>query len=235
MSYQEVPVGTYISDAETMYNTYSSNGTYLIMHDANNWKEQTFISNIAGVRVVRISEVAWPEVKMLFGIYTNNAFEACYMMVFNKPFTCYYARDDFGRNPPYGNGTNESAIKVVDGDSYYLAISYNTTGASAEISVTPSGFLTGLTQYDSVISAIEGSGIQPIPSAYPITYRLTNCTADGAPTEAAVGDTVTVTPTFPENYGIINPSTDIYVMCNGVIVPSTYTDGTLSFTMPDPS
>lgn len=69
---------------------------------------------------------------------------------------------------------------------------------------------------------------------YPITYRPTNCTFPNAPTEAAVGDTVTVTVAFEEGYGIVNPS-DIYVTCNGVAVPSTYNNGTLTFTMPDPS
>ena len=70
--------------------------------------------------------------------------------------------------------------------------------------------------------------------SYPITYRLTNATTTG-PNEAAVGDTVTVPLTFPEGYGIVNPSSDAYVTCNGVLVPSTYSNGQLVFTMPDPS
>ena len=70
---------------------------------------------------------------------------------------------------------------------------------------------------------------------YPITYRLTNCTANDAPTEATVGDTVNVPFTFPNNYGFPNPSTDVYVTNNGVLIPSTYANGTLTFTMPDPS
>lgn len=70
---------------------------------------------------------------------------------------------------------------------------------------------------------------------YPIAYRLTNCSAPSAPTEAAVGDTVTVTPTFTDGYGVVNPSSDVYVTCNGVTVPSIYTNGVLTFTMPDPS
>lgn len=75
--------------------------------------------------------------------------------------------------------------------------------------------------------------VEPIVS-YPITYRLTNVTTTG-PNEAAVGDTVTVPFTFPEGYGVVNPSSDAYVTCNGVLVPSTYSDGQLVFTMPDPS
>ena len=34
---------------------------------------------------------------------------------------------------------------------------------------------------------------------------------------------------------VINPTTDAYVMNNGVLVPSTYANGVLTFTMPDPS
>lgn len=76
----------------------------------------------------------------------------------------------------------------------------------------------------------------PIPytdTAYPITYRLTNCTAPSAPIEAVTGDTVTVPLQFTDGYGIVNPSSDVYVTNNGVIVPSSYTNGTLTFTMPD--
>lgn len=69
---------------------------------------------------------------------------------------------------------------------------------------------------------------------YPITYRPTNCSFPNAPTEATVGDTVMVPVAFNEGYGIVN-SSDIYVTCNGVAVPSTYNNGTLTFTMPDPS
>lgn len=69
---------------------------------------------------------------------------------------------------------------------------------------------------------------------YPITYRPTNCSFPNAPTEAAVGDTVTVPVAFTEGYTLVN-SSDIHVTCNGVLVPSTYDNGTLTFTMPDPS
>lgn len=69
---------------------------------------------------------------------------------------------------------------------------------------------------------------------YPITYRLTNCTAADAPAEAAVGETVVVPIEFPDGYGLANTG-DIYVQCNGTVVLSTYENGQLTFTMPDPS
>lgn len=70
---------------------------------------------------------------------------------------------------------------------------------------------------------------------YPITYRLTNCSAPDAPTEAAIGDTVTVPFQFTSGYGIVNPSSDVYVTNNGVVVSSQYSNGVLTFIMPDPS
>lgn len=69
---------------------------------------------------------------------------------------------------------------------------------------------------------------------YPITYRPTNCSFPNAPTEAAVGDTVVVPVTFPDGYGLVNES-NIYVTNNGVVIPSAYSNGQLTFTMPDPS
>lgn len=69
----------------------------------------------------------------------------------------------------------------------------------------------------------------------PITYRLSNCTAISAPTQAYVGEIVRVPIDFPAGYGIVNPTTDVYVTNNGVTIPSTYSGGALTFTMPDPS
>ena len=66
----------------------------------------------------------------------------------------------------------------------------------------------------------------------PIIYRLTNCTAPDAPSSAASGSEVTVNLNFTEGFAVNNPSTDAYVMNNGVLVPSTYSNGTLTFTMP---
>lgn len=68
----------------------------------------------------------------------------------------------------------------------------------------------------------------------PITYRLTNCTAPNAPSEAKVGDTVVVPFVFGEGYGIVNDA-NVFVANNGVVIPSTYADGILTFTMPDPN
>lgn len=73
-----------------------------------------------------------------------------------------------------------------------------------------------------------------VPTQYPIQYQQTNCTLSG-PNEAAIGDTVTVSCTFPEGYGIANPSSSILVTNNGVVVDYTYSNGVITFTMPDPT
>lgn len=93
----------------------------------------------------------------------------------------------------------------------------------------------GADNYEEFIDVITSLGFSIVGDDYPITYRLTNCTAPTAPIEAAVGDTVTVPIVFPEGYGVVNPTTDAYVTCNGVLVPATYSNGQLVFTMPDPS
>ena len=67
-----------------------------------------------------------------------------------------------------------------------------------------------------------------------ITYRPTNCSFPNAPTEGVVDSTVVVPVTFPEGYGLVNEA-NIYVTNNGVVIPSTYSNGQLTFTMPNPS
>lgn len=69
---------------------------------------------------------------------------------------------------------------------------------------------------------------------YPITYRPTNSSFPNAPVEGVVGSDVVVPVSFPDGYGLANPE-NIYVQCNGVVVPSTYENGQLTFVMPDPS
>lgn len=86
--------------------------------------------------------------------------------------------------------------------------------------------------YPDATTAIDAiKAASPTPPSYPITYHLTNCTAPTAPTEATSGATVTVPLQFTIGYSVVN-SSDAYVMNNGVIVPSTYSNGTLMFTMP---
>ena len=116
------------------------------------------------------------------------------------------------------------------GDKYFDFIALLDSGAG----VVSNGYIGEYRTTDYTNYRLSGINGVIAPTTYPITYRLTNCTAPTAPTEAAVGDTVTVPLTFPSGYGVANTS-NAYVMNNGVLVPSTYSNGTLTFTMPDPS
>lgn len=93
---------------------------------------------------------------------------------------------------------------------------------------------SGQTQVIDMLLTSSLITINQTPSQYPIQYQQTNCTLSG-PDEAAVGDTVTVSCTFPEGYGIANPSSSILVTNNGVAIDYTYSNGVITFTMPDPT
>lgn len=71
---------------------------------------------------------------------------------------------------------------------------------------------------------------------YPITYSSSNSIVSG-PSEAAVGDTVTVSAVPDVGYGITDASTQILVTNNDVAVPYTWdaANNRITFTMPDPS
>lgn len=131
-------------------------------------------------------------------------------------------------------------IKVTGGsyDSFLADYAYGSRYAKImEIPVSLSDITNDTIQneFDSIQDAIVNIPLHLFGEAkYPITYRPTNCSFSGAPTEATVGDTVVVPVTFPDGYGIVNES-DIYVTNNGIVIPSTYTNGQLTFTMPEPS
>lgn len=87
--------------------------------------------------------------------------------------------------------------------------------------------------FDSEEEALRALGII---TTYPITYSYTNSTVSG-PSEAAIGDTVTVSAVPDVGYGITDASTQILVTNNDVAVPYTWdaTNQRITFTMPDPS
>lgn len=71
---------------------------------------------------------------------------------------------------------------------------------------------------------------------YPITYSFSNSTVSG-PSEATVGDTVTVSAVPDVGYGITDASSQIFVTNNDVAVPYTWdaVNNHITFTMPNPS
>lgn len=96
--------------------------------------------------------------------------------------------------------------------------------------------LSSLDKYATSSLAANALGLRFPQSQYPITYHYTNSTVSG-PSEAAVGDTVTVSAVPDVGYGITDASTQILVTNNDVAVPYTWdaANQRITFTMPDPS
>lgn len=127
------------------------------------------------------------------------------------------------------SSSNIQTYSTMVYQGYLILINGNYPFTDGSFAVSGIYDIPEINDFDTVVSTI---GLKRVVNN--ITYRDTNCTHSG-PTEAIIGDTVTVNYTFPEGYGIVNPSSDVYVTNNGVLIPSTYANGTLTFTMPDPS
>lgn len=158
------------------------------------------------------------------------------ILLANNPFTITdIIKSQFAGVTTYSVNSDSSGIITINNVQYYGMLYYissrNFSGSDViSSSFTVSGVYTILNTCEE---AVIQSGVYGIRQ--PITYRLTNCTAPSAPTEAVIGDTVTVSLQFSSGYGIVNPSSDVYVTNNGVVVPSQYSNGVLTFTMPNPS
>lgn len=135
-------------------------------------------------------------------------------------------------------GLDNITATAIDGKLYNMLPLWMRTDLNESITSDMTGIYAGLTPITSTADLVEtlnAYDVRPVSSEFEITYRLTNCSAPTAPQSARVGDTVTVPLQFTSGYGIVNPSSDIYVTNNGVIIPSQYSNGVLTFTMPDPS
>lgn len=123
----------------------------------------------------------------------------------------------------------------LDGTTYLVnGMYFHNENAGGEVVYYPAQAVPAFDPFDTYEEALYAlTHYSPIVT-YPITYRPTNCSFPDAPTEAAVGDTVVVPVTFPDGYGLANES-NIYVTNNRVAIPSTYSNGQLTFTMPDPT
>lgn len=148
------------------------------------------------------------------------------LMVSYAEFTQRYTNTH--RNEPTITGTSTAApISGYPGLYGYLVTSY---ADAYPVPLYMANYTIYVDQYTSLTDFLN----EVYSDKVPITYRDTNCQHYGV-AEAAPGDTVEVSYSFTNGYGIVNPSSDIYVTNNGVLVPSTYADGKLTFTMPDPS
>lgn len=113
----------------------------------------------------------------------------------------------------------------------YLVTDYNEAYNSIGVinSIT-----TNISVYDDVQDFID-EVYSEFPS-YPITYSYSNSTVSG-PSEAVIGNTVTVSAVPDVGYGITDASTQILVTNNDIAVPYTWdsANNRITFTMPDPS
>lgn len=176
--------------------------------------------------------------------YTQSAINKileCNFLNYMNPIVVYSVHI-FDTPGGYG-GTSPVTITLYNGTNRTGLLSYGnkTSGQPMDITggfpyrtETTSSNLPSLQPYSISGYDIDGT-FEYIEPVYPITYRLTNCTASTAPTEAMIGDTVTVPFQFTSGYGFVNPSSDVYVTNNGVVIPSQYSNGVLTFTMPDPT
>lgn len=103
-----------------------------------------------------------------------------------------------------------------------------------EIDDKPNGTVTFLLNGFSSKEEVRNALVPQV--TYPITYSYSNSVVNG-PSEAAVGDTVTVSAVPDVGYGITDASTQILVTNNDVAVPYTWdaVNQRITFTMPDPS
>lgn len=107
------------------------------------------------------------------------------------------------------------------------------TGESPSFYIPPLSKMFTSNEYPSLIDLLVYiAGIDD--TTYPITYHYTNSVLSG-PSEAAVGDTVTVSAVPDVGYGITDASTQILVTNNDVAVPYTWdaANQRITFTMPE--
>ncbi len=138
----------------------------------------------------------------------------------------------------YYHGLDNISATAVNGKLYNMAPVWMRTELNESITRNMTGIYAGLTHITSTADLVEtlnAYNVRPVSGEFEISYRLTNCSAPTAPQSASIGDTVNVDFTFPEGYGIVNSSSDVYVTNNGAVIQSSYSNGRLTFTMPDPS
>lgn len=147
-----------------------------------------------------------------------------------------FATNTSGKNVFFtlsGTANRQSLANTYD-SLYYGAI---TTVDDSVPGSFYSDAVLSLTLHESMNDALDAMNDGNWGGAlYPITYSYTNSTVSG-PSEAAIGDTVTVSAVPDNNYGITDPASQILVTNNDVAVeyqwnPST---NTITFVMPDPS
>ena len=142
-------------------------------------------------------------------------------------YLIYYSSDFLLGVPSDANIVGESVVSLTP----QLTNCYYTTLRPQLLNYTNFRNSSGIYVYPDEDSAFIGEGVSRT-SAFNINYNLTNASAPSAPSTGYFDIPVAVPLSFPEGYGVVNSSTDAYVTYNGVIVPSQYSNGTLTFTVP---
>lgn len=198
-------IGTIANTGDTFENVLANGAPKFASHNGY-W--YSYGSNVTGLQYVYVR-------------FSTTALSVAILPISLSSFTFYGAR----ALTPSAGKVEFNAQQSSDYLGYQVLL-YNGTPALYQgpdtSSLSPDTYI-----YDSV------DDIFAAPT-YPITYQLTNCTAPSAPNEAAVGDTVTVPFVFEDGYGIVNDA-NVFVTNNGVVIPSTYANGHLTFTMPNPT
>lgn len=156
------------------------------------------------------------------------------LLLSNIHYTGTAAHYQYWSSSAYNYTDFSTRIITINNLQYYGYFFYVTASSMTASSVTSSPYtLTGYytDSYSTCEDMISAIGVEPIGENEPITYRLTNCTTTG-PDSAPPRSRVSIPLTFPTGYNIIDPLSDVYVTNNGVIIPSSYTNGTINFTMP---
>lgn len=222
-----IPIGNY-DNALSAYNALSPFGTY-------GWNGDMFSHRCLCCQ--QYAEFFWltvnanniNEVARLFGFTLSSPpFLGIILCNSQVPFQVINAQSDNQYN------INNQSFFVIEynGHLYYAApVTTNDSGVKEA--------LVGIyndTKYATISDGLADSSIRPIVQAYSITYHYTNSTVSG-PTEAAVGDTVTVSAVPDVGYGITDASAQILVTNNDIAVPYTWdaANQRITFTMPDPS
>ncbi len=112
-----------------------------------------------------------------------------------------------------------------EGNRWITTIQH-TSRYSSNANYPPTPYIEYYSTYNEMAAALEQS-----LGGDEIRYVLTNCSAPNAPTTAQPGSRVTVPFVMDDGYDIVN-SNDVYVMNNNMIIPSEYSNGVLTFTMP---
>lgn len=226
MSVIIVPEGAY-SDSTLMYNSLVSQGYF-------GWSTAPYSRRV--ICCSFYSELVWLSVNSTNVSTVNSIFNSSIptnttflgIIFANISGEYQFANNQDGTINPSIDTRPITAHTIYTRDYFCQYVSTGNTGLTFDATG-----IYNVSKFDTLSDALDAISIRPISSNYPITYRLTNCTAPDAPSEASIGSTVTVPFVFPDGYGIVN-NENVYVTNNGVIVPSTYSDGVLTFEMPNP-